>query len=119
MVKNMEDHTAIQKGRAPTAPQRKAHTAIRSGELPRGFERESPLYESREISFCHHNGRAHTATRTGEPGWYLDGGAHTAIRMGEPTPGVVASANPKRESSHCIQTKRSPAGLGKRGKAEY
>ncbi len=36
--------------------------------------------------------------------------AHTAIRMGEPTPGVVASANPKRESSHCIQTKKEPCG---------
>ncbi len=101
MVKNMEDHTAIQNGRAPTAPKRKAHTAIRSGELPRGLKERAPY-----ISFCHQNGRAHTATRTGEPGWYLDGGAHTAIRMGEPSPGVVASANPKTESSHCIQMKK-------------
>ncbi len=102
MVKNMEDHTAIQKGRAPTAPKRKAHTAIRSGELPRGLKERAPYMNQ---------GRSHSAIKTGEPTLRLereslDGGAHTAIRMGEPTPGVVASANPKRESSHCIQMKK-------------
>ncbi len=96
MVNNMEDHTAIQKGRAPTVPERKAHTAIRPGELPRVLKERAPYKNypyKREISFCHQNGRA-----------------HTAIRMGEPTPGVVAPTNQKRESSHCIQMKKEPSG---------
>ncbi len=71
----------------------KDHTVIQKGRAPTAPKR-----------------KAHTAIRSGEPGWYLDGGAHTAIRMGEPTPGVVAPANPKRESSHCIQMKKEPCG---------
>ncbi len=38
------------------------------------------------------------------------GSPHGDSILGEPTPGVVASANPKRESSHCIQTKKEPCG---------
>ncbi len=76
MVKNMEDHTAIQKGRAPTAPKRKAHTAIRSGELPRGLKERAPYVNQ---------GRSHSAIKTGEPTLRLERESLDGIWMGEPT----------------------------------
>ncbi len=103
MVNNMEDHMAIQKGGASTASKRKAHTAIRSGELLCILKERAP-YKNQ--------GRSHSAIKKGEPTlrlkWeracmYLEDGAHTAIRMGEPTPGVVAPTNLNWESSHCSQ----------------
>ncbi len=60
MVKNMEDHTAIQKGRAPTAPEHKAHTAIRSGELPRGLKERAWMVSGWGSQHGDSNGRAHS-----------------------------------------------------------
>ncbi len=86
MVKNMEDHTAIQKGRAPTAPNRKAHTAIRSGELPRGLKERAPymnqgrdliLPSKRESPHCDSNGRAWTVSGWGSPHGDSNGRAHS------------------------------------------
>ncbi len=76
MDKNMEDLTAIQKGRAPTAPKRKAHTAIRSGELPRGLKERAPYMNQ---------GRSHSAIKTGEPTLRLERESLDGIWMGEPT----------------------------------
>ncbi len=76
MDKNMEDLTAIQKGRAPTAPKRKAHTAIRSGELPRGLKERAPYLNQ---------GRSHSAIKTGEPTLRLERESLDGIWMGEPT----------------------------------
>ncbi len=76
MVNNMEDHTAIQKGRAPTAPKRKAHTAIRSGELPHGLKERAPYMNQR---------RSHSAIKTGEPTLRLERESLDGIWMGEPT----------------------------------
>ncbi len=119
MVKNMED-TAIQKGRAPTAPKRKAHTAIRSGELPHGLKERAPYMNQ---------GRSHSAIKTGEPTLRLERESLDGIWMGEPTrrfkwerahsrSGSFRQSE-KGELSLHPDEKRSPAGLGKRGKAEY
>ncbi len=119
MVKNMEDHTVIQKGRAPTAPKRKAHTAIRSGELPRGLKERAPYMNQ---------GRSHSAIKTGEPTLRLERESLDGIWMGEPTrrfewesPLQEWSLPPIRKGRALTASrrKRSPAGLGKRGKAEY
>ncbi len=76
MVNNMEDHTAIQKGRAPTAPERKAHTVIRSGELPPVLKERAPYMNQ---------GRSHSAIKTGEPTLRLERESLDCIWMREPT----------------------------------
>ncbi len=119
MDKNMEDLTAIQKGRAPTAPKRKAHTAIRSGELPRGLKERAPYMNQ---------GRSHSAIKMGEPTLRLERESLDGIWMGSPHGDSNGRAHSRSGSFHQSEKgelslhpdeKRSPAGLGKRGKAEY
>ncbi len=121
MVKNMEDHTAIQKGRAPTAPKRKAHTAIRSGELPRGLKERAPYMNQ---------GRSHSAIKTGEPTLrpHSNGRAWMVSGWGSPHGDSNGRAHSRSGSFHQSKKgelslhpdeKRSLAGLGKWGNAEY
>ncbi len=116
MVKNIEDHKAIQKGRAPTAPKCKANTSIRSGELPRGSKERAPymnliLPSKQESPHCDSNGRAWMVSGWESPHGDSNRRAHSrsgSFRQSE-----------KGELSLHPDEKRSPAGLGKRGNAEY
>ncbi len=58
------------------APKRKAHTAIRPGELPRGLKERAPYMNQ---------GRSHSAIKTGEPTLRLERESLDGIWMGEPT----------------------------------
>ncbi len=97
MVNNMEDHVAIQKGRAPTAPEQKAHTAIRSGELPRVLKERAPYKnQGRKWKSPHCSWRDWMVSGRGSPRSDSNGRAHS---RGAPT-------DPKRESYHSIQIKK-------------